>query len=165
MNTLAITANTIHMNIRELMNKSMVEIGAELYSKDEALDELILLQKRGGMIHNPKALKREITAREKAGNTALSCRIAIPDVAHSGSARTAISVITVKDGIDYGAPDKRPVKIIFMIAGKSGSDEHIRVKQRLQKLLSDPSFTAQLSCAVNSSEFLELIEQRERKMP
>lgn len=151
------------MTIRELLSENLIEIGAELYSKDEALEELIRLQKRGGMIHNPKALKREIIERENLGNTATGCRIAIPDVAHSGSQKTAISVITVKDGVDYGAPDKRPVKLIFMIAGKSGSDEHLRVKAYLQKLLSDPSFTAQLCSAPDKKAFLELIDNKENR--
>ena len=150
------------MKIRELLNESLVEIGAELYSKEEALDELIRLQKNSGAIHNPNALKREIKEREQAGNSAISCRIAIPDVAHSGSARTMISAVTVKNGVDYGAPDKRPVKLIFMIAGKSGTDEHIRVKERLQKLLSDPGFTARLCAAQSADDFLRLIEERER---
>ena len=158
-----ISVNNIHMTIRELLSENMIELGAELYSKDEALDELIRLQKKGGMIHNPRALKREIIERERKGNTAAGCRIAIPDVAHSGSAKTAISVITVKDGVDYGAPDKRKVKLLFMIAGKSGSDEHQKVKAQLQKLLSDPAFTAQLTCAKSSRELLTLLENREKR--
>lgn len=154
--------HTIHMTIRELLSENRIEIGAPLYSKNEVLDELIRLQKISGAIHNPKALKRELCERERAGNTAVSCRIAIPDVAHSGSVRTAISAVTVKDGVDYGAPDKRPVRIIFLIAGKSGSSEHIRVRERLQQLLSDTTFSAQLCAAGSSREFLELIEERER---
>ena len=165
MHTHIITVYNIHMTIRELLSENRIEIGAELYSKDEALDELILLQKQGGTIHNPRALKREIVERERKGNTAAGCRIAIPDVAHSGSAKTAISAITVKDGIDHGAPDKRKVKLLFMIAGKSGSDEHQRVKEQLLRLLSDPAFTAQLCAAPDQKAFLALIDRKENKQP
>ncbi len=163
MHTHVIKVNNILMTIRELLSENMIEIGAALYSKEEALDELIRLQKQGGMIHNPGALKREIIRREKAGNSAAGCRIAIPDVAHSGSAKTAISVVTVKDGVEYGAPDKRKVKLLFMIAGKSGSDEHKKVKAQLQKLLSDPAFTAQLCAAQDQKTFLALIDQKENR--
>lgn len=152
---------TMYMNIRELLNESLIEVGAELSSKEEALEELILLQKQSGSIRNIRALRREIIAREKAGNTAVSFRIAIPDIAHSGSRRTTVSAITLKDGIEYGAPDKRPVKLIFMIAGKSGSDEHKKVKAELQRLLSDPVFTAQLCSAPDQKAFLDLIGQKE----
>ena len=67
MHTHIITVNNIPMTIRELLNENRIEIGAELYSKDEALDELIHLQKKGGTIHNPRALKREIVERERKG--------------------------------------------------------------------------------------------------
>lgn len=163
MYTLVITVNNSPMTIRELLNESMIELGAELYSKGEALDELIRLQKRGGMIERPKALKREVIERESMGNTAAGCRIAICDVMHSGSAKTTVSAVTIRDGVDYGAPDKRRVKLIFMITGKSDSDEHKRVKEKLQKLLSDPTFTAQLCAAKSADVFFKLIAEQERR--
>lgn len=163
MHTLIITVNNIHMTIRELLNENMIETGAELYSKGEALDELIRLQKSGGMIERPRALTREVIMRERMGNTAAGCRLAICDVMHSGAAKTTVSAVTVRDGVDYGAPDKRRVKLIFMIAGKSDSDEHKRVKEKLQKLLSDPTFTAQLCAAKSADEFFKLIVDQERR--
>ncbi len=163
MHTLIITVNNIHMTIRELLNENMIETGAELYSKGEALDELIRLQKRGGMIERPSALTREVIKRESMGNTAAGCRIAICDVMHSGAAKTTVSAVTVRDGVDYGAPDKRRVKLIFMIAGKCGSDEHKRVKEKLQKLLSDPTFTAQLCASQDQKAFLALFDQKENR--
>ena len=151
------------MTIREMLNESMIELGAELYSKGEALDELIRLQKRGGMIEHPKVLKREVIERENRGNTAAGCRIAICDLMHSGSAKTAVSAVTIRDGVDYGAPDRRRVKLIFMITGKSDSNEHKRVKEKLQKLLSDPTFTAQLCAAQDQMAFLALFDQKENR--
>lgn len=163
MHTLIITVNNIHMTIRELLNENMIETGAELYSKGEALDKLIRLQKNGGMIERPSALTREVIKRESMGNTAAGCRIAICDVMHSGAAKTAVSAVTIRDGVDYGAPDKRRVKLVFMIAGKCGSDEHKRVKEKLQKLLSDPTFTAQLCAAKSADVFFKLIVDQERR--
>ena len=163
MYTLVITVNNSPMTIREMLNESMIELGAELYSKGDALDELIRLQKRGGMIEHPKVLKREVIERENRGNTAAGCRIAICDVMHSGSAKTAVSAVTIRDGVDYGAPDKRRVKLIFMIAGKNGSNEHQRVKAQLQKLFSDPTFTAQLCAAKSADVFFTLIVDQERR--
>lgn len=162
MYTVTIAVHNIHMNIRELLNENLIEIGAELSSKDEALERLIRLQKSSGAIHNMNALRREIQERECLGNSAVSARVAIPDVAHSGAARTAISVVTIKNGVEYGAPDKRPVKLIFMIAGKSGSDEHIQAKARLMHLLMDSEFTARLCAAENKEAFLNMIAEREK---
>lgn len=150
------------MKISEILQKNQVEIGAELYSKDEALDKLISLQKESGVIHDPRVLRREIYERERIGNSAVSGRIALPSTMHNGAVDTAISALTVKDGIEYHAPDKRPVKLMFLITGKSGTDEHISVKERIQKLLSDPTFTARLCAAETAEDFIKLIEEKER---
>lgn len=150
------------MNIRELINKNTIEIGAELFTKDEALDRLVKLHKAGGNIRNTAALRREINEREALGNSAVSGRFAIPGVSHSGAQRTGISAITVREGVDYGAPDKRKVQLIFMISGKSNSDEYIEVKSRLMHLLMDTDFTARLCAAQNQDEFMALLSQREK---
>ncbi len=149
------------MELREMMNEYAVEIGAELYSKEEALTRLIELQKESGAIRDTRSLRREIDEREQTGNTAVSCRIAIPDVIHRGAERTTITAITVKDGIDYGAPDRRPVNLLFMIAGKT-ADEAAMVKERLMRLLSDTGFTARLNASKNKKEFLALLAEREK---
>lgn len=151
----------MHMKLSEYLSSSRVEIGAELYSKDEALSRLIALQKQSGAIHNTRALQREVNAAERRGSSAVSGRIAIRDLMHSGAVRTSITAVTVKNGVDCGAPDKRPVRLLFMIAGKSGSKEHESVKEYLKRLVSDPSFTARLCAAQSKEEFLELIEERE----
>lgn len=150
------------MKISELLHENTVEIGAELYSKDEALDKLIALQKESGSICDPRALRREIYERERMGNSAVSGRTAIPSISHSGAARTSISAVTIKNGVEYHAPDKRPVRLMFLITGKSGSGEHNIIKERLQKLLSDPTFTAKLYSAKSKKQFINLIANKER---
>ena len=139
----------------------MIEIGAELSSKDEALDRLVELQKDGGAIKNASALSREIREREALGSSAVSMRVAIPSVRHSGAEKTGISAITVKDGVSYGAPDKRAVKLLFLISGKDGTDEDTQIKARLMHLLMDSEFTAGLCSAKSKEEFLGLIAKRE----
>ena len=143
------------------MNESMIEIGAELSAKDEALDRLIELQKRGGAISSASSLSREIRYREKLGTSAISMRAAIPSVRHSGAKKTSLSAVTVRDGVSYDSPDKRRVNLLFMVAGRDGTDEDIEVKSRLMHLLMDSEFTARLCAARSKEEFLNLIEERE----
>lgn len=149
------------MRISDIINRDSVEIGAELYTKDEVLERLVALQKSNGTVRNTTALRREIDSREQHGTSALSGRVAIPAVAHSGAPVSGITAVTVKDGVDYGAPDKKRVKLIFMIAGKSGSDEYLHLKTRLMRLLMDTGFTAQLCAAKSTEEFLRLLSERE----
>ena len=152
------------MKIRDLMNESLVEVGAELYTKDEALDRLIELQQHDGDIRDALTLSREVREREQKGSSALSFRVAVPEVCHKGAQKTSVSAVTVRKGVDYGAPDKRPVRLIFLIAGKDGSDEYIEAKRRLTYMLSDMRFTSMLCAAKSNREFLRLIEEKENKI-
>ena len=149
------------MKIREMMNESLVELGAELYSKDEVLDRLIELQKQDGDIRDALTLSRELREREKKGSSAISFRIALPELRHKGARKTTVSALTVKNGVDYGAPDRRPVKLIFLIAGKEESDEYLEVKRRLRRMLADMKFTSRLCAAKSKEEFLRLFEEKE----
>ncbi|MBQ6499308.1 MAG: PTS sugar transporter subunit IIA [Ruminococcus sp.] len=150
------------MNIRELLNENMIEIGAELSTKDEALDKLIELQKDAGAVRNTVLLSREIRSREMLGSSAVSMRAAISSVRHSGAKKTSVSALTVKDGISYDSPDKRKVRLMFMISGKDGTDEDTDVKARIMHLLMDSEFTARLCAAKSKDEFLDIIDEREK---
>ena len=147
-----------------MMNKSLVEVGAELMTKDEALDRLIELQTISGDIRDALALSREVRRREARGSGAVSMRIAVTEINHKGSSDTTVSALTVKKGVDCGAPDRRPVKLLFLISGKDGTDEADRVKNRLLRMLSDMRFTSMLCAAKSREEFLRLIEERERRL-
>ena len=152
------------MKIRELMDESMIEVGAELYSKDEALDRLVELQKQDGDIRDALALRREVRERENKGSSALSFRAAVPEVRHKGAEKTCVSAVTVREGVAFDAPDKRPVKLIFLIAGRDGSDESVEARRRLTRMLSDIRFTSMLCAAGSSREFLRLIEEKEKRI-
>ena len=149
------------MKLREMLQKNRIEIGAELCSKDEVLKRLSALQSDDDP-QNTALLTHEIQVREKLGSSAVSGRVAIPCVRHSGAEDTRISVVTLKSGVEFGAPDKRGVRLVFLIAGRDKSDEEIEVKSRLMHLLMDSEFTARLCSAKSAEEFLELFEERER---
>lgn len=150
------------MNIRDLLTKENVEIGAELFSKDEALEHLIHLQEEQGHITNRSVFKNELLQREEACNSAVAARIAIPSLCYSEADTTTLCAMTLKDGVDYDAPDKRKVKLIFMISGKRDSNEYLELKTRLMRLLMDSQFTAKLCAAKDEETFLDLLSKREQ---
>ena len=143
-----------------MLNKDLIEIGAELSGRDETLDRLIELQ--GGGIRDSLTLSRELRESNTDRGGAVSFRVAIPSVRHKGASATGISAVTLKEDVDFGARDKRGIRLAFLISGKDDSDEYIEVKARLMHLLMDTEFTARLCAARSKDEFLSLIEQREQ---
>ena len=65
--------------------------------------------------------------------------------------------MTVKDGIDYGAPDGKPSNLLFMIAAPQNGDLHLEVLSRLMTLLMDLELRKKLLAARTKDEFLTII--------
>ena len=151
------------MRISDIINNDSVEIGAELCSKDEALERLTAIHRRLGNIYNSRGFLNKLKEHEEEHNSAVACRIAIPALCDSMARNTRISAITVRDGVEYGAPDHKKVKLIFLIAGRDEPEELLRLKTRLMRLLMDADFTAQLGSAKTAEEFVTLIKQQEEE--
>ena len=145
-----------------MINEDSVEIAAELCSKEEALIKLAQLHRAQGNIYDLRRFLSDIRDREMQSSGAISGRIAITALSDRTARDTRITAITVKDGIEYGSPDRRPVKLIFLIAGRNNSDEYLALKTRLMRLLMDSVFSAKLCSAKDKREFVELIGERER---
>lgn len=149
------------MRISDIINEDNIEIGAELCSKNEALARVAALQYDGEPSEQATKLLCDILRREAAANSAVSCRIAIPVISDSKADKIRISALTLRNGIEYGAPDIRNVKLIFLITGKDYSGDCLYAKTRLMRLLMDSGFSARLCSASGAEEFLKLIKERE----
>ena len=150
------------MRISDIINEDSVETAAELLSKDEVLERLAELHRRQRNIYDPERFIRDIRDREDRVNGAISGRIAITALSDRTARDTRLAAITLKDGIEYGAPDRRPVRLVFLIAGRNNSEEYEETKTALMKLLNDTGFAARLCSAGNKQEFIELIKEKEK---
>ena len=150
------------MRISDIINNDSVEIGAELCSKDEALERLTAIHRRLGNIYNSSDFLDKLKEHEEEHNSAVACRIAIPALSDSAARNTRISAITVRGGVEYGAPDHKKVKLIFLIAGRDNNEELLRLRTRLMRLLMDAGFTARLGSADSAEEFVALIKEQEQ---
>ena len=137
------------MRISDIINEDCVEVGSEICERDEALTRLLRLHQNQGNIADSGIINRELLRQEDGCPTAVSCRIAIPVIRDSGSVRTRLTAITIPGGVDYGAPDGRKVRMIFLITGREDDDDWLWLKARL-------------SAAKSGAEFVGLLNERER---
>lgn len=153
------------MHIIDLLSSKSIELNISKTSKDAAIDKLISLQKSGGSITDASQYKSDILRREASGTTAIINGIAIPHAKSSAVKRPSLAVITQPNGIDWGAPDNKPSKLIFMIAApENGSDIHLEVLSRLMTLLMDNSFYSKLVACSSKKEFLDIIDNAEKNL-
>ena len=150
------------MRIIDLLKPEAITLGLDISSKDDAINALIGLHAAAGNLKDKDAYKAAILAREEQGSTAIGDGIAVPHAKTSAVKAPALAAITVKNGVDYGAPDGKPSDLLFMIAATEDGDVHLEILSRLMVMLMDPDFTAKLRAAKSVDEFLQTIDAQER---
>ena len=151
------------MKIIDLLSKDAIELNTDVASKEEAIDKLVLLHNSVGNLNDKEEYKKAILAREEQGTTAIGEGIAVPHAKTDAVKKPSLSVITVKNGVDYGAPDGKVSDVIFMIAAPPGGDVHLEILSHLMVMLMDANFIEKLRKATTSDEFLEIINNQERE--
>ncbi len=150
------------MKIRDLLCLKGIDLNAKVISKDEAIDHLIDLMMANGNISDRDAYKQGIMEREAKSTTGVGEEIAIPHARVDAVVRPGLSVMIVKNGIDYDSLDGLPVKLFFMIAApKDGVNVHLEALARLSGMLIDHEFKERLLNAKSPEEFLALIDAKE----
>ncbi len=126
------------LRVSRLLNRDSVMLHAEMPSVQTALETLVELQESNGVITNGTAYYKAVCERERAGGTtAIGEGLAIPHACNAGVASLGLAALTLTRGVDWGAPDGKPVDLVFMIAVPPGSESlHLQIMARLVNLLS-----------------------------
>ena len=126
------------MRITDLLSQNAVCLGASVSGREEALDRLIALQGKAGNLNDAARYRADLLAREKLGSTAIGNGIAVPHAKSGAVLRPGLAAMTVPGGVDFGAPDKAPSDLFFMIAAPEGAgDSHLEILSRLMVMLMD----------------------------
>ncbi len=87
------------------------------------------------------------------------------DTAVRAVKNASLAAAVSKEGVDYDALDGMPSHLFFMIAAPDGAnDTHLEVLSRLSTILMDESFRNDLMNSPSVEEFLDLIDEKEKKL-
>lgn len=130
-------------------------------SRDSAISELVELLARTGQVTDRAELVRAVLAREEQGTTGLGEEIAIPHAKTDAVSTPLVAFARAPRGIDWGAPDGTPARLLFMIAvpRADAGDEHLRILARLSRKLMDGDFRARLLAATDTAAILRVLAE------
>lgn len=151
------------MKVSELMDPKGILLYANIDNAADALGILVELQEGIGVITNGTAYYNAVCQRENfGGSTAIGDGIALPHAINAGVSAPGISALTLRRGVDWGAPDGLPVDLLFMIAVPPGEDSlHLQILARLVNLLGQNALVDALRHASSPQRFLELLQKTE----
>jgi len=96
--------------------------------RDAVLRELARRIAGLGLVRDPQDLFQKLWEREQLGSTGIGSGIAIPHCKLPGLDHGIVAIGMVPAGVDFGAVDGQPVRLLFLVLSPSASPgEHLQV--------------------------------------
>ncbi len=129
----------------------------------KSMTDLLYKQKR---ITDKNKFYKEILKREKIQSTGLGKSIGIPH-AKSDTVRLLSVVIAIcKKGVNFKSLDKKPAKIIFLVAAPDGlTQAYLQIIAKIARLLKNASWREKLLKAESNEKLVDLIRDFDKTYP
>lgn len=148
------------MQIGELLSLDRVVESADVTSKKRTLELLgrLLGSEETGL--SADEVFDTLLARERLGSTGLGAGVAIPHGRMKGIGRAVGAFVKLHEGIDFDAPDKQPVDLLFaLIVPEECTDVHLDILAQLARLFRDTDTVEQLrQCADSETLYRTLTD-------
>lgn len=153
------------MNLGDyISNEQIIELESGL-SKDSILKLLTEHLNNKGLICDTAKTFSALVEREKLGSTALGNAIAIPHAKLKEIDDIIITLAICKEGVDFDAIDKKPVKVIFLVlASDKQMNLHLKTLARISRLIKTTDFKKRVVAADGKSDILAVLSEEESRL-
>ena len=150
------------MKLSELLCLERIDLNANVINKNDMINYLIELMMVNDNIIDKNVYKQEILNSKIKNINEIMDGITILYAKTEAVNKPGISVIAVKNKIDYDSLDEFSTRLIFMIVMPDDNEDlYLDIIQQLSQMLMDHNFKEQLINASSSNEFLSLISMKE----
>ena len=149
------------MRLTDIIQLDCIKAPLLASDKQQAIFELVDHLADAVGIENHDELKHVVWQRETTRTTGIGQGIAIPHGKSDNVDRLIMAIGKPENPIEFGAIDKKPVDIIFLLV--SPVDEtgpHIRALASISHMLVNDDFRAALKAAKNPQTIYKLIEDQ-----
>ncbi len=124
--------------------------------KESILDAMINHMCKSPKILNKEVFRKAVYERESILSTGIGLGIAIPHVKIHEVKDIIICIAIVPKGVEWGAIDNKPVKLIFMIAGAEDQHElYLKILSKIVLVLKKKERRESLIAAKSADEVIK----------
>ena len=150
------------MKLANYLDERRVLVGLKAKSKDDALRALARLFARGHEGIDSDRAYEVIREREEIAATGIGNGLALPHGKISGIKKPVYSLALFPEGVDWGAADRKPVRILAAVLAPDGSAaDPVKLLARLARPFRDADFRSRLGAARSVSAALKVLRDGE----
>lgn len=152
------------MNLKDLLTTEVIKIPLESDEKFQIIEEMVDILNKAGRIQNRDMVLNAVMDREHIMSTGMGDGVAIPHAKTDGVKELVAAFGITKQDIDFQSIDRKPVRIIFLLAGPTDqTGPHLKALSRISRLMHRKEFRDKLAAVHNAEEVIEAISQEEQK--
>ena len=142
-----------------MIDSKLIQVGVSASSKDMVFDRLSYLVVQQGYATDVDAVKSALIAREVEGTTGMMDGFAIPHAKSSAITKPGVSVLKLKQGIEWEAMDGKPIffVIALFIPETEAGSTHLQFLSKIARLLMKEEFKTALANADSTDEIVKLL--------
>lgn len=145
------------MKLTDFVSTDRIEAGASYSSKRDVIGALARLISAGTGLE-PQIFSDALGAREKLGSTAIGKGVSIPHAKLAELDRPVVAIISLRNELDFEAPDDEPVDFVFGIVTPPDATD-VQMIAQFAKYLRDPKFLNALRGAASAQDILDILQR------
>lgn len=112
-----------------------------------------------GVVRDADKLYRRLIERERLGTTALGEGVAVPHCKMAGLDKVVVAVGVFRKGIDFGADDGEPVRLLFLVVSPSDAPaEHLQSLAAISRWVKADNHVRRILKETESEAVFELLD-------
>lgn len=149
------------MTVTALLSSDRIFIDPNISSKKKLLEFIAnTVTEQCGLTHS--TLFNSLLDRERLGSTGLGNGFAVPHARLPDIETTIGFFVKLAQPINFDAPDKQPVDLIFcIIIPEHATDEHLQILASLAKTFSQSAICAEMRNARSDNDVTRIIDSAE----
>jgi nitrogen PTS system EIIA component len=113
-----------------------------------------------GLVRDADVLYQKLWEREQLGSTGIGAGVAIPHCKMKGLERALLAIGLARQGIDFGAVDDEPVRVLFLLVSPYESPaEHLQALAAISRWVKADHHVEKVLKASDRQAIYELVQR------
>jgi len=143
---------------KKIIDRNLIVIDPPVKNKTELFEGLVNHVYNHDYIRNKKKFLQALNDREEMANTELAPGIALPHARTNATEKLFISIVIIREGLDYNNAEMGPAKIIFFFGcNETQNKEYLQLLAKSNRILKKKEFKEKLLNCKTADQVMDLL--------